>query len=284
MAGNFVIQYMGREGSSAIISALSAQMGVNVPVFEDLDDYKFLNHFTVQDYPRVLDDIFSTGAYAGPCTQQESLFQLPKGQKPVVTGFKWRVNGELSEIADVFLRHDVTLFALQRRDFLSYVSSIYVHRYGNELVSSMDVPMHPHFDKAHNTKHGADAAQREKLNQLLFPLDKKKFFAACKKALKMRHSQTAISRRLYRKGVTVKAMYYEDFDADPQAFVTQMLAGLGHDIHGDYDPKCKFEKVHKTPLAQRIEGIKKATRSWRYRYYEHNYQSTARVTESFYKR
>jgi hypothetical protein len=41
MGKSFVVFYTAREGSSAIIDGLSHHPDISVPVFEDLDQYRF---------------------------------------------------------------------------------------------------------------------------------------------------------------------------------------------------------------------------------------------------
>ncbi len=284
MAKNFIIQFSGREGSSAIISALSAQKGVNVPLFEELDWRDFRETRDLTELPQALSEVFVNGVYTGVRRKLGYVQTRPENSKIETTGFKWRIGGQISEIAHVLRRHNVTVFALQRRDFLNYVCSLYIHKYGNQLQSEVDVPRHPHFNISSDTPDGARPDQRILLGQQDFRLDKSLFLTSARDATIKRQSQAGISKHLARAGVPVKMMYYEDFDANPKKFITHTLAEVGLDISASYSPHCRFEKVHKKPLAERISGIKKATRSWRYRFYEHEYRTATRTTESFCRR
>ncbi len=280
MARNFIIQFNGREGSSAIISALSAQKGVNVPLFEELDDYAFYKTHTPDDYPEALNAVFTDRIYKGERSKAEYLAPQPPMDEVKTTGFKWRVNGPIPAVAAVLKAHNVTVFTLQRRDFLSYVCSLYVHKYGNQLQSTFNVPSHPHFDKHRGAAEGADPTQRAQLNQQMFALDKKLFLSSAKEAVAIRQNQAGKSRHLSRAGVPVEMMYYEDFDADNEGFITTTLGKIGHDIAGGYTPFCGFEKVHKTPLSERIPGLEKATKSWRYRHFQKEYFAAIKATEA----
>ncbi len=280
MAGNFIIQFIGREGSSAIISALSAQKGVNVPLFEELDEYCFLKTHKIDDYPQVLDGIFSEGASIIEPNKAIHMRSHAATDKVKSTGFKWRIDGHLPDIAKVLSKHNVTVFSLQRRDFLGYVCSQYVHNHGNQLQSDMDVPLHPHFHKEYETLNGSDPEQREKLNTQAFRLDKPLFLATAKEAANIRKKQAGKSRHLARLGVPLKMMFYEDFDADPKGFIVRYLADIGHDISREYNPYCGFKKVHKRPLSERIIGLEKATRSWRYRHFKKEYHAAIQATNA----
>ncbi len=280
MARNFIIQFNGREGSSAIISALSAQKGVNVPLFEELDDYEFYTHHKAEDYPAALDAVFRDRAYNGTRIKAEYLAPQPPKDTVKTTGFKWRVNGPIPQVAAVLKAHNVTVFSLQRRDFLSYVCSLYVHTYGNQLQSGSAVPMHPHFDKTRGAAEGADPAQRSRLNQQKFSLDKGLFLRSAKEAVMIRQNQAGKSRHLARAGVPIEMMFYEDFDRDNEGFIIDTLAKIGHDISGHYTPFCEFEKVHKTPLSERIENLEKATKTWRYKHLQKEYFAAIKATEA----
>jgi len=277
---NFVIQYSGREGSSAIISALSAQAGVNVPLLEELDSYEFLKTHSPKDYPQALDKVFTTGTFSGPRRKQGYVQAKPADSKIETTGFKWRVSGHIPDIAIVLIQNKVTVFALQRRDFLSYTCSIYIHKYGNQLQSDIDVALHPHFEKAQETKEGANSSQRLLMSQQDFPLVKHLFLKSAKEAISIRQQQAGKSKHLARAGVPVKMMYYEDFDKHAEKFIGQTLSELGVDIGHSYSPYCGFEKVHKKPLAERIFGIEKATGSWRFRLLERKYEDALKATKA----
>jgi hypothetical protein len=280
MSQNFIIQFMGREGSSAIISALSAQKGVNVPLFEELDDYNFLQSHSLEDYPQVLGEIFKTQTHSIDPRKAEYLHTHPANAPIVTTGFKWRINGPLPAIAKVLNAYNVTVYSLQRRNFLSYACSLYIHKYGNRLQSDMTVPEHPHFEKEKGSKKGADAAQRLQLNQQEFPLDLRLFLKSAKESVKIRQNQTGISRRLARAGVPLRPIYYEDFDADNKGFITRILAEIGCDIGETYTPFCGFEKVHTRPLSERIIGLEKARNTWRFRHAEKEYHAAIKSLES----
>jgi len=280
MTRNFIIQYLGREGSSAIISALSAQNGVNVPLFEELDGYQFLEKHRLADYPHTLDEIFTSGRYNEAQDLDKYLQKKANDAKIETTGFKWRVNGDISDIAKVLSRHNVRVFTLHRRDFLSIVCSFYIHTYGNELQSAFEVPRHPQFKKAHEPINGANPDQRDMLSQQHFPLNKKLFLAAAKQAVNNRKAQAGMSRRLTRLGLATKTIFYEDFDANPEEFITGILADIGLNIRGAYSPFCGFNKVHKTPLTERIDGLEKITKSFRFRYFKKEYAAAIQATSA----
>ena len=100
MSKNFILLYNGREGSSAIISALNSQSGVYVPLFEELDDYIFLESHKVSDYPDVLNEVFTNGHFRGQ-RHHKGYLQKPRPEKVKALGFKWRAAGNPQAVAKV---------------------------------------------------------------------------------------------------------------------------------------------------------------------------------------
>ncbi len=276
MAGsrqNFIIQYNGREGSSAIISTLSGQKGVNVPLFEELDHYAYSQTHKNPDYAQALNDVFTTGVFKGERKNTQFLQTRPPGEKIKTTGFKWRVAGKIVEIAPVLKKHNVTVFFLQRRDFLGLACSSYVHNYGNRIQSGVDVQTHPQFSLSSGKDESEIADKFEKLNRQEFKLVRFLFYRSARRVAAYKKIQIGRARQLARAGVPLGMIYYEDFDADPKAFTIDLLARIGIDISATYTPYCGFEKVHKRPIAERINGLEKALKSPFYRYFEREYKT-----------
>lgn len=281
MAGNFIIQYSGREGSSAIVSTLSAQPGVNIPIFEDLDPHQFFNSRKPADYPQVIDEIFTTGKFGDKKPNKERIFSEPGAGGYATIGFKWRVNGDFRLLAKVLRKHKVTVFFLQRRDFLGLVCSSYIHTFGNSLQSEIKIPLHPQFDKSFAGYGGVDAPENlTRINAQTFPLNKRLFIKAARAVIRKRRAQTNIARRFARMGLPVKVVFYEDFDTNPEAFITAMLAQVGHDISGAYRDICGFTKVHKTPLTERITGLEAGMNMWQFKRLGRQYHELTSVVQS----
>ncbi len=274
---NFIIQYARREGSSAIISALSAQKGVNVPLFEELDAYKFEKIHSKNQYPQAIDSVFSTGQYAGPRTRLGYLQAADPNGKILTTGFKWRVAGKLADVAKVLLKHNVTVFLLLRRDFLSMTCSEYVHKHGNRLQSETHVPTHPQF--THNQDEATRSALLKQLSQQDFRLIKPLFLHSAYTVSNIRKRQVRKARLLARAGVPVRLIYYEDFDADQKAFIVTFLAKIGVDISQSYTPFCRFEKVHKRPISERIGGVDHVASSRLFRYFRQEFDEAPKFVK-----
>lgn len=267
---NFIIQYNGREGSSAIISALSAQKGVNVPIFEELDRYKFGKTNSPEDYPPALDNIFSTGLFEGRRTNRGNLHSPDPNDTVLATGFKWRIDDNIHSAARVMQKHNVNVFLLLRRDFLSMVCSVYIHNYGNKLQSNVDVPAHPQFIGTNDNTE--ELEKLERINQQKFRMVKPWFLKAAYDVSAARKRQVGKAHRLKRASIPVHMVYYEDFDGNQEEFITSFLAKIDIDISNTYTPFCGFEKVHKQPLSERIQGVDRMAPSWLFRRFQREYE------------
>jgi len=271
---NFIILYNGREGSSAIVSALSAQKGVNVPLFEHLDKYNFELTNTPKDYPQALDDVFSTGVYSGPNKNSHEMKPQDPGERVLTTGFKWRIAGDIRDVAKIMRKHNVTVFLLLRRDFLSMTCSSYVHKYGNKLQSDIEIPPHPQFSGGSDAREAAH--KLEQMNQQAFKLVKPFFLKSAFNVKATRNRQVGKARQLARAGVPVRLVYYEDFDGQQEAFITNFLGQIGVDITKTYNPYCGFNKVHKTPVSERIKGIDRMADTWLFKYFKREYEDAVK--------
>lgn len=282
MASNFVISYNGREGSTAIINSLSWQNGIRVPLMEDLDPYEYLVENKARDIPRKLDEIFSTGSYSGASHNPKYLLNINSDAQTDAIGFKWRIFGDLQKIAEVFNKHDVTVVSLFRRDFLDIVCSSYAHKYGNKIQSTVELGEYPQFkvatmDEAELKEYFAALSAQE------FRLVSRWFWEMAGKQVKIRKSQNRNLNQLARYGVKMKTMFYEDFNTDPERFITSFMADIGMEGPSEFNPRCDFVKVHKSPISERIMGLSRATEGFTglpYRYFKREYDSTLdRITK-----
>jgi len=276
---NFIIQYNGREGSSAIVSALSAQKGINVPLFEELDPHTFEKSRSRKDYPQALDDVFSTGTYSGQKSKSRKLRSLDADEEALTTGFKWRPKGNIREVAKILRKHNVNIFLLLRRDFLNMTCSSYVHRYGNILQSELDLPSHPQFFEL---KDDAENAERARLiNQQEFRLVKALFLKSAHGISAARNRQIGKARLFARAGIPIRLVYYEDFDGNPKEFITSFVSKLDIDISKTYVPFCGFKKVHTTPIHKRIRGLENIEKSRLFNYFKRSYEDAVTEIDKF---
>ncbi len=254
MGSNFVILYNGREGSSAIINSLSGQPCITVPLMEELDSYIYSEKFKARDLPDTLDTIFSTGKYA-PADMVDTHLQrsTSKSDAPSV-GFKWRLFGDLNKIAEVFVKHNVTVYSLFRKNFIDITCSAYVHAYGNKLQSDVDMMSFPQFKALEASPDERDAYFKS-LSEQHFKLVRHLFLHAAYRQIKTRTQQKQKLVQLHRAGVKMKSIYYEDFDRAPEAFIQNMVQEICGAQQGEFNPDCDFKKVHARPLAERVTGL-----------------------------
>ncbi len=280
MAGNFIIYYNGREGSTAITNSLSGQQGITVPLMEDLDGYAYLPAHRARDIPAVLDAIFKTGRYNDVKLKPRQLQISDTADSPQSIGFKWRIFGDMQKISSVLLAHDVTVFCLFRRNFLDLVCSSYVHIYGNKIQPDIEVEAHPQFTMQH-LNEGELQAFSAAISTQKFNLVSRWFIAIAHRQIGIRRRQEATLRALSKAGVKIKTILYEDFDAAPEPFIKNFMAELGFGADTPFNPHCDFVKVHTRPLTARIRKLDTITHGLRglpYRYYENRHnRALARI-------
>lgn len=248
-----MILYTSREGSTAIINALSGQAGIHVPLVEELDWYRFEKDHKFNDIYNTLDQVFHTGEYS-EIDNSTNLLQNTPPQDRQSLGFKWRIFGNTKRIAKIFREHNVTVYILTRRNLLEHVASSYIHKYGNDLQSDVDMPLYPQFAVA-----GMPEAEREAyLKRLRAPKFKLEYWNFLKLAMrriqgKARHTKRAL--KLSLRGVRIQPMYYEDFDEDREAFIKGFLDQIGMEPPREINTHCDYNKVHDASHANRITGL-----------------------------
>lgn len=259
MANNFVILYQSREGSTAIINSLSWQAGVRIPLVEELDDYLFLRHHPMDQLYEVLDHVFATGAYGGAPMAPDRLRPSDATIRYDVVGFKWRLFGDISQVARVFEKHRVMVFVLSRTDFLELVSSTYIHDNANYFRSDVAIGNYPQFT-ALRLSGAKKQAFLEKLSAFRFPMNPRLFFKTVRRRLRLKSHQLQIIRILSRADIPIRHLSYEAFDADPETTIKWILAEIGLPADRKFEPNCDFVKVHAGLNSDRIDGIKTLSR------------------------
>ena len=280
MPSNFVINYSGREGSSAVINSLGWQRDVCVPLLEDLDLRNYRRKHPAFMLYKKLAEVFESGVYkeADPNYAHPAAQHFASGRMSV--GFKWRVFGNIEKIARVFAQHNVVVFQLSRRDFLSLVCSDYTHTYARKIQSKMAIDPHPQF-QLRKLSEAERNDYSEQISELDFRLKKSWFLKSAKEIARIKAEQRANLQVFAAAGVKVRSVYYENFDMDKEAFIKSMMAELGLDTTAAFNPNCTFYKVHKRPITERIEGLSAFINSSnRYKKYERTYNQ---VLEDFQK-
>jgi hypothetical protein len=276
MASNFVIFYNGREGSTAIISSLSGQAGINVPIVEDLDSYRYLENNSVEDIPTSLEEIFSTGAYKNTLKKNRRQLQDKLSNAPIESiGFKWRLFGDIPQISDVLLKNNVKVYVLYRRSFLDIVSSTYVHNNFDKFRNGVEILPHPQFALLEKNQAEKEAFLKA-VNAQEFEFIRAEFVNTAHLELNYRKRQIIVIRQLRKAGVKIGVLFYEDFDEAPESFIKAIMRDIGLSNKADFNPNCSFTKVHKNPVSERIIGLNKFTRGlfgFSYRQMKREYDS-----------
>lgn len=280
MASNFIIFYNGREGSTAIVNSLGGQEGIHIPLIEDLDAYKYLKIHRAKHLPNSLEEIFKTGNYTSADVYETKIQALGNRASIDSVGFKWRIFGDISQIAKALVKLDVSVFVLYRRDFLNIVCSSYAHSNGNKLQSDIDVVKHPQFRMSQMNDDELEAYS-DKLSAQQFELKSRLFTKSAIEQVKIRKSQLRKIRQLSKNGVKIGTLFYEDFDESPERFIKSLMSRIGIDGNRKFNPECSFTKVHKRPISERIQGLESITTGLRgapYRLLKREYEKAIKET------
>ena len=246
---NFVIIYSGRTGSSPVVNILARQPGLCVPVFENLDR-RFIGEARAGEIPAILDRVLTTGRLED-AELPEHLPRFPTGETPRSIGFKWRPYGDWAQVCEVFLKRDVTLFVLTRRDFVELASSLYITSYGNALQSEVKIDKHPQFGLVIGERAKVERAAIERLQTMTFPVRPRLLYRVMRHQANMGGRLLDLAADAHRRGVRVRSLFYEDFTADNAGFIRGMLGELGLPT-GEVDTTSAFEKVMKVPAKSRL--------------------------------
>lgn len=248
---NFIIMYSGREGSSAIVSMLSAQNGVHVPLFEDLDPHNTEKTGLYSDLPVVVNDVFQTGELLD-ADRHRALYPHTYDKGDVI-GFKIRLFHPVEDIAPVLVANHVTVFVLSRRNFVELVSSHYFN-INRPLTENLASGAFPQFKLSVMDESARRAALAE-LDAISVKPRFKKFLAIASNVAKSRTRITNYARELARSGVPVVPIYYEDFLADRVRFIARMLADIGFPQDWPVVDTTKFVKVLQSPARKKLRGV-----------------------------
>ncbi len=254
-AANFIILFAGREGSSAIINMLSAQPGIHVPLWEDLDSHRFNEQARL---PEIMDGIFRDGVYPKARFARSRLASRPRQPPPEGTahiGFKWRPSGDPLALAPVLRRHRVVVFVLCRHDLIEKAASTYLTFEGTRRGDARDFRKHPQFHVAGLPEKEREA-YLEAVNGFRTRVRGKRFRRMLRNIAetKARHSRFALA--LARAGVPVLPLDYAEFCRDRVAFVAGIMAAIGSTA--EPVDECGFEKVMRVPAAPRLGGLRAA--------------------------
>ena len=261
MAKNFVILYHAREGSTAIVDALSRHPDISIPISEELDLYWIKEFYNNIDFnlENTMDTVFAENQfYLGDDWGFKNFISDNKrGQNVASIGFKWRPHGKIKPIADVFLKHNVLVFLLSRRDILELTASLAISRYAKN-----DEPGSGHSQfKFAQFSDRERKEYREALEQRSFPVPRRTLYdimaRRCIHAARLKR----IARRFAAHGVPVRSLFYEDFRDNPEQFFVSLFETIGvQKVRAESLMAGQImKKVSWVPATKRIEAFEQKT-------------------------
>jgi hypothetical protein len=249
---NFLINYTGREGSSAIISMLSAQKGVHVPLFEDLDAHELSSRHDRSDPVELMRKAFAEGRFDG-IARHHAL--APKARtEDDITGFKMRLRADAKDIAPVLTSHRVSYFVLSRRDFLEHLCSAWLSAREFSRMPGIGAE-HPQFRLMNLNEDDREAA-RLAMDRLPVSPKVRELLNMATAMVRMRRKMSVLALDLQAEGVPVWPIYYEDFLADRIGFVRSVLTRLGFPPDWPIEDSVRLTKVLLRPAKSRFRGPK----------------------------
>ena len=227
-ARNFLVSYSGRVGSTALIDTLKLLPNIVVPVFEELD------HFAVEARGEFdLCNESNIHHHVGGIYADRMDARLNEG---VSTGFKWRVWGDMREVAQVLIQNDVLLLNMMRTDIVEFIASLYI----SDVVYG-----------EYNTPQFAlkDATSEEERLNILFryrmqpvDVDVDRYLQLYEERQAEEVGRFALLRQLQEYGVEIRTILYEDFAYKRFHFLRQLLPAIGQALP-ETVPVTKLSKV-----------------------------------------
>jgi hypothetical protein len=261
MRNNFVILYTSREGSTAIIDALSKHRDVSVPIFEEMDGY-WAEKINFKGRPSdELGYIFANNDFRLKGQDAFRKYVCDKrGSDVKSVGLKWRYWGKFSDTVRIFIRHNVRVYILYRRDPLELCASYYFSRMFSRRHNTEAV--HNQFIYSQMNEQ-EKAAYRGQLEESIVDLEPMHFLALLGWRILRAGRNRMLGVRFKWSGIPVRHIYYEDFLEDPRAFLEAMLADLALDNTNvdDLLKAPKVRKVSRVSAQDRIEGFDRFRRN-----------------------
>jgi len=265
---NFIICFNQREGSSAIVSMLSAQKSIGVPLFEDLDRRNFGKNHEGKALAEVLDDVFRTGRH-GTASRDKVLY-VSSDHEVASIGFKMRLFESAKDSAATLRAHRVKLFVLSRRDFIEVISSLYVSEMGQIEQDKVALSQHPQFGLLAMT----EAEKTRYLGELDFirlEIRHRRFASLARSFVRRKRRLVSLAAGFAAEGIEIVPIYYEDFVADRIGFIRRFLVELGFPPDWPIEDASKFVKVMKSPARSKLQGLGWYTAWLQVQYYRSAY-------------
>ncbi len=252
MAKNFIILFTAREGSTAIVDALSRHPDISVPILEELDKFWIKHFYSDIDVVHEIDNIFNSNDFhlGDDWAFRNYVSDNKRGKDVASIGFKWRPHGKMAQIARMMQRRNVVLFVLFRRDFDELCASLYV---GQTLAAGDDGGQHAQFRFARMSDEEKATFRKELEGQVVSARFRPIFYIMIRRVLRALQLRL-IAGKLCRSGIHVRALYYEDFLQSPDRF----FANICHELQiapVGAERLTKGQKMQKTtrvPATKRV--------------------------------
>lgn len=263
---NFLVAFIGHEGSSPLLKSLQGHSRIRVPIFEELDARKLHPKFAdhgiqpINVVAEMLDHVYS--GY----TVDEAVETIASGAKVALRdiddliGFKWRVFGSADKITPILRRHNVTIFHIYRRNILERICSFYFSNNCVRLVPELtdfgfsESTRHPQFQFAKLSKR-----DREKVTNLLrnvtftMPLDVAQ--SEITLFLKKKQRLDADYMTAFENGgLDVFHLFYEDFVERKDELLGSILRSLDCEFEHVVEHNTHFKKFFPGEATSRIDN------------------------------
>ncbi|SDW99233.1 hypothetical protein SAMN05444358_102139 [Ruegeria halocynthiae] len=225
MSRNFIILFHAREGSTAIVDALSRHKDISVPILEELDRFwinKFYKSNPDFNLLNTMDKIFSSNTFdlGDDWGFQNYISSNKRGQPVESIGFKWRPHGPIKDIAKIFKKNNVQVFILARRDFLELVASLAISKTAKKGAAGHG---HAQFDYA-NMSEQEQASYRKNLETTMHRVSLASILGIMFRRIAVAIRFRLFALRLTFLGVDIKYLFYEDFRDEPEDFLNDICS------------------------------------------------------------
>ncbi|MGO1118174.1 hypothetical protein ACTL6U_05700 [Rhodovibrionaceae bacterium A322] len=221
------------------MSHLGNHPHVTVPMFEGLDRYVVAKSYdpgAVEPLlPKIVGKVFRTGDY-----DVETLLEgleaddASEDLSGSAVGFKWRIWGNVEELAEVFLQQDVKLLNIQRHSFSNLIFSHYI-----TSVETKKFPDFATFAPSHFQFLMAQSNKKEQkelssaLNGIRFDIVPELLWPIAERFLRNYRRRHSMLSAFSAAGVPMHNIYHEDFVDDTEASLRQTLRFLDLEYHPD---------------------------------------------------
>lgn len=257
MPRSFVILYTGREGSSAIIKAFADRQDIIVPVMEDFDPYACAD-LVEGDVPAILNHMLGTARFSKGADHQVTRPPAGTLPRPPAVGFKWRIWGDATRIAEVFREHGVVVFELLRHDIVNLALSLYLTNFVLPLEQLCRFPEIIHDPNPQFRTRWLERAAQEEVIKFIrsreFAVDLHKFIKLMEGyAAGRQHIRTKYVDVFRAAGLEVHTSFYEDFLTNPTMFLSRMAELLSIKIDPNREPY--YRKVARDDIRTQVTNL-----------------------------